>query len=224
MRSITITVLLISSAFGAAFATAGPFGDGVRQRVTPGVPEVVIRKAPGEPYGAIGEKWRQLGGATGMMGKPLIDETDAANGGRFVEFEWGYIFWRPDLGAHNVLYPLSRKWVGMGRESGFGYPVTDTFSSVRNGRCVDFERGGTICWEPSRGRSSAVYGLIRARWVQLGREAGACGYPLTDEFAWGSLRRSTFERGYITWSPNTGVVVHGCPGFQGDVELNPVPN
>lgn len=224
MRSIAIAVLFVSTTLGATIALAGPYTDQVRPPVSSRDPSVLIRRPPGEPYGAIGEKWRQLGGATGMMGKALIDEADAANGGRYVEFEWGYIFWRGDLGAHNVLYPLSRKWVGMGRERGFGYPVTDTIFSVRNGKCVDFEHGGTICWEQSKGRSSAVYGAIRARWVQLGRETGACGYPLSDEFDWRGMRRSTFERGFITWSANAGVVVHGCPGFQGDVELNPVPN
>ena len=62
------------------------------------------------------------------------------------------------------------------------------------------------------------------KWVQIGREHAGCGFPLTDEFQWGSMRRSNFEFGYITWSANAGAVVHGCPGFQGDVELNPVPN
>ncbi|MCE9520942.1 MAG: hypothetical protein K8S25_00755 [Alphaproteobacteria bacterium] len=175
-------------------------------------------------YGLIGEKYRQLGGETGVMGPPLTDELDAARGGRFNQFQWGYIFWRGDLGAHNVLYPLDRKWIGMGREVGFGYPVTDTFKSVRDGMCNDFENGGTICWNKKTGTAQAAYGLIRQKWVQLGRERGSCGYPITDEFQWNALRRSNFEFGYITWSSNTGVQVHGCAGFQGDVQLNPVPN
>ena len=161
-------------------------------------------------YGAIGDKYRAMGGEQGILGRPLSDELAAAGGGRFNQFEWGYIFWRPDLGAHYVLYPLSLKWNAMGREGGFGYPVTDTFNSARGGKCNDFERGGTICWNPISGRAQAVYGLIRERWVQLGREGGACGYPTTDEFAWSGQRRSSFESGYITWSVNRGVVVHGC--------------
>ena len=63
---------------------------------------------------------------------------------------------------------------------------------------------------PSNGTAQATYGLIRQKWVQLGREKGSCGYPLTDEFAWNGLRRSTFEFGYITWSQNTGR--RGCSG------------
>lgn len=222
MRTAILGALLVVCATVAA-AIAGPYSDRVKKPVPTAIPDIVIRKPPGEPYGAIGDKWRQLGGATGIMGKPLIDETNAANGGRYVEFEWGFIFWRGDLGAHNVLYPMSRKWVGMGRETGFGYPVTDTISSPR-GRCNDYENGGTICWAQKNGRSSAVYGAIRVKWVQIGREHAGCGFPLTDEFQWGSMRRSNFEFGYITWSPNAGAIVHGCPGFQGDVELNPVPN
>ena len=128
MRKAILGAVLVGCAT-AAVAMAGPYSDTVKKPVTTTIPDLVIRKPPGEPYGAIGEKWRQLGGAAGVMGKPLIDERPATNGGRYVEFEWGFIFWRGDLGAHNVLYPMSRKWVGMGRETGFGYPVTDTISS-----------------------------------------------------------------------------------------------
>jgi uncharacterized protein with LGFP repeats len=175
-------------------------------------------------YGAIAVKYQQLGGETGVMGPPLSDELPAASGGRYNQFQWGYIFWRGDLGAHNVLYPLDRKWIGMGREGGFGYPVTDTLRSVREGMCNDFENGGTICWNKTTGTAHAVYGLIRQKWVQLGRERGSCGYPTSDEFAWSANRRSNFEYGYIIWSANSGTRVYGCAGFQGDVKLNPVPN
>ena len=172
-------------------------------------------------YGAIGDKYRQLGGERGMMGPPLSDEMPAARGGRFNQFQWGYIFWRGDLGAHNVLYPLDRKWNAMGREGGFGYPVTDSFKSVRDGMCNDFENGGTICWNSKTGKAQATYGLIRERWVALGREKGSCGYPVTDEFAWNGLRRSTFEFGFITWSQRQGVVVHCGNNLQGDTQGNP---
>lgn len=176
-------------------------------------------------YGAIGEKYKQLGGETGVMGPPLSDELPAAGGGRFNQFKWGYIFWRGDLGAHNVLYPLDRKWIGMGREGGFGYPVTDTFKSVRGGMCNDFENGGTICWNAKSGTAQATYGLIRQKWVQLGREKGGCGYPLTDEFDWLGRRRTTFEFGYITWTQKSGIAVKGCgAGFQGDTQQNPASN
>ena len=161
-------------------------------------------------YGAIGEKYKELGAEQGILGAPKSDELPAAGGGRFNQFEWGYIFWRADLGAHYVLYPLDRKWIGMGREGGFGYPVTDTFNSAQGGKCNDFEHGGTICWNPKTGQAQAVYGLIRERWVQLGREGGVCGYPTSDEFAWLGQRRSSFDRGYITWSAHAGVTVHGC--------------
>ncbi|HRF62800.1 MAG TPA: hypothetical protein PK708_07925 [Candidatus Competibacter sp.] len=173
-------------------------------------------------YGAIGDKYRQLGGEHGVMGVPKSDELPAARGGRYNQFEWGYIFWRGDIGAHNVLYPLDRKWNSMGREGGFGYPITDTFKSIRGGMCNDFENGGTICWNSKTGRANATYGLIRQKWVQLGREEGSCGYPITDEFDWHGVRRTSFEFGYLTWSQKQGIVVHGCASFNGDVQLNPV--
>jgi uncharacterized protein with LGFP repeats len=89
-------------------------------------------------YGAIGAKYNELGGEHGVLGAPKSDELPAAGGGRFNQFEWGYIFWRADLGAHYVLSPISLKWNAMGREGGFGYPVADTFNSVGGSRLTPF--------------------------------------------------------------------------------------
>ena len=46
-----------------------------------------------------GKKWRELRGAAGPLGAKT-DEAHAARGGRFNEFEHGFIYWNPSLGAH----------------------------------------------------------------------------------------------------------------------------
>lgn len=50
-------------------------------------------------YGAIGEKYNQLGGPDSWLGWPLSDENDIVNGGRALKFEHGGIYWWPDTGA-----------------------------------------------------------------------------------------------------------------------------
>src|SRR4051812_15851575 len=51
-----------------------------------------------------------------------------------------------------------------------------TFDSV--GRTQSFSNGVTISWHPEIG-AFAVVGLIREKWISLGREQ--FGYPVTDE-------------------------------------------
>lgn len=50
-------------------------------------------------YGAIRERWSQLGWETGYLGYPTTDEMDFPEGGRVTEFQRGGIYWWPDTGA-----------------------------------------------------------------------------------------------------------------------------
>jgi uncharacterized protein with LGFP repeats len=164
-------------------------------------------------YGAIAEKWRQLGSASGPLGAPKSDESAAARGGRFNEFQYGFIYWHPNFGAHAVYGLIGEKWNQLGRERGFGYPLTDEQPAQRGGRFNDFENGGSIYWHPSFG-AHAVYGTIREKWSQMGREAGGLGYPITDELpAANGARFNNFEFGMIYWQPNSGAhAVYGRIG------------
>jgi hypothetical protein len=100
-------------------------------------------------YGAIGEKYSALGGAGGPLGSPASDESDALNGGRFNNFQNGFIYWHPNLGAHAVYGLIGEKWNQLGREKGvLGYPTSDEFQ------------------EGSFRRSNFQYGFIR--WSQAG--------------------------------------------------------
>jgi hypothetical protein len=52
-----------------------------------------------------------------------------------------------------------------------------------------------------------VWGGILTKWQELGASASALGLPTSDEYEWGTLRRSDFEGGYITWNGSTATVV-----------------
>jgi hypothetical protein len=87
-------------------------------------------------------------------------------------------------------------------------PELPTFDGV--GRAQNFQ-GGIVSWHPSIG-ANAVWGLIAARWVAIGREQ--FGYPITDELPTGD-RRGRYNHfravhlprrpeSTIAWSPETG--------------------
>lgn len=151
-------------------------------------------------YGAIGDKWNELGGATGALGPVRSSEADADRGGRFNLFRNGFIYWHPSYGAHAVYGLIGEKWNALGRERNFGYPLTDEMPGGNGGRYNDFENNATITWHPQAGTHS-VYGLIRLKWIELGREGpnSPCGYPIRDEYDVQGGRRTDFQRGYITW-------------------------
>lgn len=172
-------------------------------------------------YGAIAVKWQQLGAQYGPLGPAMSDEGPAARGGRFNTFKSGYIYWHPAFGAHAVYGDIGIKWNALGRENAVGYPLTDERSGAHGTRYNDFENGGTIVWSPHRG-SFLVYGAIRAEWVKRGREAGNCGSPISDEFSYGSYRRSNFEKGFILWSRNTGVKAYCAMTIDNGTALNPI--
>ncbi len=50
-------------------------------------------------YGAIGDRYRALGGTESWLGWPTSDETDFTEGGRANTFANGAIYWWPDAGA-----------------------------------------------------------------------------------------------------------------------------
>ncbi len=173
--------------------------------------------------GAIAAKWRSLGGESGILGRPLTDETKAPDGvGRYNHFSGGSIYWTPQKGAWEVHGAIRDKWAALGWErSVLGYPVTDETKTPDGiGRFNHFSHG-SIYWKPTIG-AWEVHGAIRDKWAALGWERSCHGYPTTDEFTSGVYRRSNFEHGYILWSARRGAVSH-CPvRFDDGTALNPV--
>ena len=161
-------------------------------------------------YGAIGEKWAQLGGEGGFLGAPLTDETGTPDGvGRFNHFAGGSIYWTPETGAHAVYGAIRDKWANMGWERSFlGYPITDETGTPDGvGRFNHFQ-GGSIYWTPRTG-AQAVNGAIRDEWARMGWETSRLRYPIRDEqgMSDGRGRYSEFQGGTIFWTPEGGTDV-----------------
>lgn len=154
-------------------------------------------------YGKIFDKWSSMGGSSSPLGNCTSDEKPAARGGRYNEFQYGFIYWHPDtkIDVHAVYGEIGKKWNQLGRENGFGYPITDELLAANGGRYNDFENNGSIYWHPDIG-AHAVYGDIRTEWVKMGREKSRLGYPISDEQPVGSAgqRVTYFQGGAIYWN------------------------
>jgi hypothetical protein len=103
-------------------------------------------------WGAILEKWRDLGWEKSVVGYPTSDEGGAPDGiGRYNHFERGSIYWTPQTGAHEVHGAIHDFWEAQGWEQGeLGYPVSDEMDLPGGGRRSVFQ-GGTVAWNSSTG-------------------------------------------------------------------------
>ena len=93
------------------------------------------------------------------------------------------------------------KYLQLGGEGFFGAAKDvekPTFDGV--GRFQEFSGGGIISWHPNHG-AFAVWGLIAAKWVALGRER--YGYPVTDELGTprGDARYNDFRSMHLQGHP-----------------------
>lgn len=112
-------------------------------------------------YGDIALKWQALGGPGGPLGDAVSDEADAAHGGRFNNFQYGFIYWIPRYGAHAVYGLIGEMWNSMGRERGTcGYPTTDEYAFDAGGRRSDFQHG-RIIWKPGQAQAVAICGAYQ---------------------------------------------------------------
>lgn len=179
-------------------------------------------------YGQIWLKWISIGGESSNLGYPITDEASTPdNKSRFNNFsidghDTGAIYWTPAQGAHLIYGQIWLKWLSVGGEgSNLGYPITDEASTPDNvcrfnNFAMDGHATGSIYWTPTGG-AYLIYGQIWLKWLALGGEGGALGYPMTDELSAGDHggRYNDFNKGgTIYWSPATGAheLIGGVPG------------
>jgi hypothetical protein len=105
-----------------------------------------------------------------------------------------------------VVGEIEKKYLAMGGcSSVLGAPTAaEVVTPDSVGRYSVFATG-SIYWTPDLG-AHEVHGLIRDAWATLGWEAGALGYPTSDESATpdGIGRYNVFQHGSIYWTPQTG--------------------
>ncbi|GAA1748910.1 hypothetical protein [Kocuria aegyptia] len=130
-------------------------------------------------------------------------------------WEWphqrGVVLWSEAHGAHFVQLrgAIGHRWITTGGVEALGWPVEDEVCGLAGGGCrQSFSKAHTIYWSPATGaRTVQSRGAIGHKWALGGREAGAYGYPTTDEvcgLAGGGCRQSFSKAHTIYWSPATG--------------------
>ena len=160
-----------------------------------------------EPYGAILDKWERI---FRFIGDPVDIERFTFDGvGRSQPFQAGIISWHRDIGdtAFGVWGSIGKRWLELGREAGFGYPITDELTTPDGrGRFNHFRKlhvtgkpEASIYWSPdTRVDAIEIYGVIRDKWAELGWERSRLGYPITKELNLDGGRIQHFQNGSIS--------------------------
>jgi uncharacterized protein with LGFP repeats len=156
---------------------------------------------------AIDDKYLELGGVRGFLGRAVGPELPTPNGlGSYRHYRGGSIYHKHIIPAAYEVHGLIReKWAELGWENSFlGFPIRDeNDAGAGRGRISRFE-GGVILWSPTTG-AHELHGAIRARWEKPPSGLDL-GFPLTDELATPDTvgRYNHFEKGSIYWTPTTG--------------------
>ncbi|MCA9324417.1 hypothetical protein KC992_04950, partial [Candidatus Saccharibacteria bacterium] len=95
-----------------------------------------------EVHGAIRERWKSLKWAKGSLGYPITDEMVTLDKlGRYNHFQYGSIYWYPQIGAYEV-YDRNYYWTPWVSEENGG--PSSTCSNWNDG-AVGFECSGRFC-------------------------------------------------------------------------------
>ena len=155
--------------------------------------------------GGIGAVYRATGGAA-KWGQPVMNEANAASGGRYQEFVRNGVkataYWHPRSGAHFIrnTSSIGGKFVAAGRERGYGFPLTEERTITGGAYQVFRAPSGQqtkVLWTPSTGshpiKEKSAIGNF---WAQRGQERGL-GFPTTAEYRAGNEVRQQFSKGYV---------------------------
>ena len=175
-------------------------------------------------WGQVRERWLALGADSGPLGYPTTSERVTADGsGRFNDFLGrvgpGSVYWRTDVGAHEIWGDVRRTWLELGGVTGpLAFPTSGELASRDGrGRYQTFvgRNGlpGSVHWSPATG-AHGVWGLVRRTWLELGGEDGPVGRPVTSELVPGDGRGRYNDfvgdgtprtpGASVYWSPGTG--------------------
>ncbi|ALJ19762.1 SGNH/GDSL hydrolase family protein [Microbacterium sp. No. 7] len=141
-----------------------------------------------------------------QFGAPLARGLCFANGACARRFQDGVITWAPAIGVGIVPEgAVHRQYEAMGGAGGVLGPAVDRrLRELPDGGAWQRFAGGGVFQRPDATEAHAVLGDVWAAWSQAGREHGALGYPLKNEYTIAGGTAQDFERGRILWSPATG--------------------
>lgn len=153
-------------------------------------------------YGRINARYSEIGGPSSWLGFPTSEERPLANGGRFVTFENGNIYWSPSTGAWEVPKAVMKGWGDLKWENGsLGYPVGAP-RDLSGGQVQQFQGGYVVTNKD--GKANWVRGEIAKKYGELKLMESALGFPVGNEKLIKGGAFQEFQNGYIYWSAKTG--------------------
>ncbi|MGO3319903.1 MAG: LGFP repeat-containing protein [Microbacterium gubbeenense] len=130
--------------------------------------------------GATAVKWKSLGGASGMLGKPIDKKNCTSGVGCYQVFKGGSIYWTHKHGAVYVRGAVRDAWAKVGSRNGvLRYPTSDPQCGLTRGACLQHFQDGTMYAMSGHG-AHYVRGAIRNKWAQTGDRHGTLGYPISN--------------------------------------------
>lgn len=151
------------------------------------------------------------------FGVPVTDECPGLDGARYTQLSGtedageASVYWREDHGSKLLAGAVREHWAAADWEGGtYGFPTSDSGPLPGDTGWVahftgDDDQGASIYSHVDAG-TWGVKGEIRLAWFDRGAEQSEeFGFPVSDEYVTDDgLLRSDFERGSITYDPNTG--------------------
>ncbi len=179
------------------------------QDAATGAPYLIAAPDPGATAflvkGEILGRLNALGGLTGVLGYPSMEETA---GGR-QNFSGRYaLAGRP---VRVVQSPLLEKWALMGYETGaLGSPVGDASQGMTFTGALSIQQSfvsGLLAASGEDLKAHAVTQPLLAAYLDLNGTRGHLGLPLSDEVITDGVKKQTFEGGVLTQAPGAEVSV-----------------
>jgi hypothetical protein len=154
-------------------------------------------------YGEIYSTYARFRGASGFLGFPRSYVVDAGANSKRTDFQNGKIYYRADIGAHEIHGPIYKAWARTGWSRGFlGLPTSDVVDAGAEGSVrSNFEHG--IIYHRSDVGAHEIHDPMIRPYARHGGAAGELGLPTSDVYEVPGGLRIDFQHGWITWDSAT---------------------
>ena len=173
-----------------------------------------------QAFTAISALYVSLGEIGSELGATVYAEVPAAGGGAYQRYQNGRISSSATTGPRQTVGPIAARFAAVGGEAGaLGFPVEAPIALPDGGRASRFQRG-RISWSADTGAWELLHEIV-SKYEALGAEAGSLGYPVAadTEVGDGRGRFARFQRGRVSWSPQTGAHVVTGPILERYLQL-----
>ena len=155
--------------------------------------------------GALRYAWANAGWQNGYLGYPTTRmDCSLPSGGCTQTFQGGGTLWTAGTGGRALtagVWALLGRWGGVG--GALGYPTADAVCGQADGGCSQDFQGGAVYSSPASG-DHALFGGIRAFWLQQGGLASSLTYPTGEMACDANGCAQSFRGGQVGWTSAAG--------------------